>query len=124
MTIALWCILVAGLLPMLAGVYAKMSKPGYDNENPRRFMSGLEDEGARANATMQNGFEGFPLFAAAVLVAAVQKADPSMVNTFAVAYVLIRVAYAFAYIKGYSNARSAIWFTGLICIIGIFVTAL
>lgn len=124
MTIAFWCILVAGLLPLLAGVYAKMSKPGYDNDNPRHFMSGLEGEGARANAAMQNGFEGFPLFAASVLVAAVQKADPTMVNILAVAYVLIRLAYAYTYIKGYSNARSSIWFTGLICVVGIFITAL
>lgn len=124
MTIALWCILIAGLLPLVAGVYAKISTPGYDNDNPRRFMSDLEGEGARANAAMQNGFEGFPLFAAAVLVAAVQQVDTAMVNIFAVTYVLTRLAYTFAYIKGLGNARSAIWFIGLICIIGIFVTAL
>ena len=68
MTIALWCLLVAGLLPQLFGVYAKASK-GFDNNNARAWLTTVEGKKARAVAAMANGYEGLPLFVAAVLTA-------------------------------------------------------
>jgi uncharacterized MAPEG superfamily protein len=123
MTIGFWCVLVAGLLPMLAGFIAKGAKPGYDNNNPRQFLAALDGVGARANAAMQNGFEGFPLFAAAVIIAHYLQADQSSIDQLALGYIAARVVYTLVYAKGWGTVRSLVWGVGLACIIGLFVVS-
>jgi len=120
MTIALWCLLVAGILPQLMGVYAKTEK-GFDNNNPREFLAHVDGKKARAVAAMANGYEGLPLFVAAVLTAHMLHATQSTVDLLALGYIASRVVFGFVYIAGLGTLRSLVWCAGLGCIIGLFV---
>jgi uncharacterized MAPEG superfamily protein len=122
MTIAFWCVLIAGILPQLAGVYAKASKE-YDNENPREYLASLEGKKSRANAAMANGYEGFPLFAAAVIIAHILGTEQALINQLAIAYIIIRCIYSWVYIIGWGTVRSLVWVAGLACIISLFVVS-
>ena len=64
MTIAIWCILIAGTLPYVAFNFVK----GLDARQPRAGVGGLDGRAARAYGAQLNGFETFPIFAAAVIV--------------------------------------------------------
>lgn len=122
MTIALWCLLVAGLLPQFFGVYAKATK-GFDNNNPRAWLANVEGKKARAVAAMTNGYEGLPLFVAAVLTAHMLQAPQSSVDMLALGYIAARVVYGVLYIAGLGTLRSIVWGIGLACIVGLFVVA-
>lgn len=122
MTTALWCILAAAILPQLAGIFAKASSE-YDNESPRDYLARQEGAKARANAAMQNGYEGLPLFFAAVIIAHYLQADQSNIDLLALSYVGSRIIYNFVYIKGMGTIRSLVWMFGLGCNIGLFITA-
>jgi uncharacterized MAPEG superfamily protein len=56
MTIAFWCILIAGTLPYVAFSFVK----GLDGRHPRAGVIGLEGPAARAYGAQLNGFETFP----------------------------------------------------------------
>jgi len=122
MTVALWCVLVAGMLPQFFGFYAKASRD-FDNENPRIYLANLSGAKARAVAAMNNGYEGFPLFAAAVIIAHMLHAEQSTVDMLALAYIASRIAHGILYIAGKGTLRSLVWIAGLGCIIALFVVA-
>lgn len=122
MTIALWCVLVAGLLPQMVGLYAKASKD-FDNNNPREYLAKLDGKRARAVAAMANGYEGLPLFAAAVIIAHILQGEQSSANLLAAGYIASRIAYGVLYIAGLGTLRSVVWIAGLSCVIGLFVVA-
>ncbi len=126
MNFAYWCILLAALLPWLCAAYAKHSA-GFrsrDNHNPRAFLAQAHGAAARANAAQQNGFEIFPLFAAAVLIAhATGNADQSSINTWALLFVLSRCLYCWLYISDRPSLRSLVWGLGLLCILALFAVA-
>ena len=61
MPIALWCLLIAALLPILSALPAKFSKD-FDNANPRNPDYWKDGFRARAQAAQANGFEAFPFF--------------------------------------------------------------
>lgn len=129
MTIALWCLLAAGIIPQLFGMYAKASK-GFDNNNPREFLAHVQGKKAHAVAAMQNGYEGLPLFVAAVLIAHLVPvlspshiANQSTINMLALGYIVTRIAFGFLYIAGFGTLRSLVWVAGMGCIIGLFVTS-
>lgn len=129
MTIALWCLLAAGIIPQLFGMYAKASK-GFDNNNPREFLAHQQGKKARAVAAMQNGYEGLPLFVAAVLIAHLVPllnpahiANQSMINLLALGYIAARIAFGFLYIAGLGTLRSLVWVVGMGCIVGLFVVS-
>ncbi len=69
MSIAYWCVLVAALLPYIATAIAKAGGERFSNRNPRLWLDKQQGFRARANAAQANGFEAFPFFAAAVIVA-------------------------------------------------------
>jgi len=72
MTTLIWCLFIAGLLPLVAKapvVFAMNKLGGYDNNHPREQQSKLTGFGARALAAHQNAFESFIIFAPAVLLA-------------------------------------------------------
>jgi uncharacterized MAPEG superfamily protein len=68
MTIALWRVLSAGLLPHVATVIAKAGVD-FDNRDPRAWPAQQQGYRRRANAASMHAFEALPLFAAAVLIA-------------------------------------------------------
>ncbi len=109
MTIAFWCVIAAGVLPVVAISFAKWGLQGYDNENPREWLGRQTGYRARAAAAERNMFESFPFFAAAVLIAHVVAGPHSAVDTMAVVYLLLRIGYLAAYLTNKATLRSLIW---------------
>ncbi len=112
MTIPLWCLLVAILLPYVwFGSVASAKKEQFgnvDNKDPRAQSAKLEGKGARALAAHQNAFEALAVFAPAVLV---------------VTWVVVRVLHGVLYVANVDKARSAMFGIGMLCAIGQFVLA-
>jgi uncharacterized MAPEG superfamily protein len=120
MTIALWCVLVAGLLPYIAVGVAKAGAR-FDNNNPRDWLAKQEGYRRRANAAQANSFEAFPLFAAAVIVAYLLHAQQERVDMLAMGFVAARVAYLACYLADWAVLRSVAWLAGIVCAVMIFV---
>ncbi|MDE2593279.1 MAG: MAPEG family protein [Burkholderiales bacterium] len=123
MTIANWCVVAASILPVLTVGMAKATSRGsrknggYDNHNPRLWESKVEGWKQRAVSAQNNGFEALPLFAAAVLMAQQAHADQGKIDTLAMAFIAIRVAYVAIYLKDWATLRSLVWAAGLgVCI--------
>jgi uncharacterized MAPEG superfamily protein len=123
MTIALWCVLVAGVLPVLAVGIAKWGTP-LDNNHPRDWASGLSGYRRRAYAAHHNAYEAFPFFAAAVLAAAVMQAPQGPVNALAFVFIAARLAYLAAYITDRATLRSVLWVIGWAATLAIFTAVL
>lgn len=123
MTIALWCILAAGLLPIAAAATAKWGFENYDNANPREWLSRQTGFRARANAAQQNSYEGLPLFIGAVMVASFTQGPQAIIDQLAVLYVLLRIAYIICYLGDRPTLRSLVWVAGLGVCIALFVIA-
>jgi uncharacterized MAPEG superfamily protein len=124
MTIALWCVLIAGLLPYIAAVIAKAGGPTrFDNNEPRAWLAKQEGVRARANACQKNGFEAFAFFAVAVLVAHVVRGPQAQVDLLAIIFIIARVAYLAFYLAGWGTVRSLVWAVGFVATVWIFITA-
>lgn len=126
MTIALWCILIAALLPLVFTVIAKYGhEAGINrlNRQPRVYQAELSGYRARAHWAHLNGMEAFPPFAAAVLVAQFVRAPQDWIDLLAAAFIVLRVIYGAFYLADRPPLRSLTWFLGLSCVIGLFVVA-
>jgi uncharacterized MAPEG superfamily protein len=82
----------------------------FDNRNPREWLGAQAGFRRRANAAQLNGFEAFPLFAAAVLTAHALQAPQSRLDMLAVTFVVARVLYLAFYLADQSLLRSLAWF--------------
>ncbi len=128
MTIALWCVLVAILLPYACfGVAVNRSrvrgKRTRDNRNPRDFPNRIEGLPKRAWNAQLNGFESLPGFAAAVIIAQLVHAPQIRIDVLALLWVLARLAYIAFYLGDESTLRSSAQFVSLACVLGLFVVA-
>lgn len=123
MTTALWCLLIAMLLPIVCAGISKAGGQGYDNAHPRDWLARQEGFRARAVAAQQNSWEALILFGMAVLVAHVVAGPLASVDQFAVAFVLARLAYIVAYVANWALFRSLVWLLGLFLSVSIFVAA-
>jgi uncharacterized MAPEG superfamily protein len=124
MTIALWCVLVTALLPLVTTGIAKALGGNYDNNDPRGHALRYEGMAQRAHAAHLNGFEAFPLFAVAVLVAELKGGPRGMVDVLALVHVGFRVSYIAAYLYDRASLRSVLWVLALFATIGIFTSPL
>ena len=126
MTVALWCILIAIILPYVCVGVAKVIG-GYrlsDNHDPRDFLDSLEGLGRRANSAQLNSFEVTPAFAAAVIVAHLAgNAELVTVNVLAVLFITSRLLYIICYLADWATLRSLMWFVGMGLIISFFVVS-
>jgi uncharacterized MAPEG superfamily protein len=120
MSIAFWCVLVAGLLPYAATLTAKTGAR-FDNRSPREWLAQQSGYRARANAAQLNGFEAFPLFATAVIVAHLTDAPQARVDMLAMVFVAARLAHLAFYLTDQATLRSLAWFVGIGSAIAIFV---
>lgn len=123
MTIPFYCVFAAFILIYLAKIPVGMSMAklgGYDNRNARDQQAKLTGAGKRALAAHLNSFEGFPIFAAAVIIAHLKGANPDTSSTLAILYVVSRVAYIAAYVGDRPTLRSSVWFVGMLAIGGLF----
>lgn len=123
MTIALWCVFVAGILPYVAVVIAKSGRSGFDNRDPRGWLARQEGYRKRANAAQLNAFEAFPFFAAAVIVAHLLNGPQSLVDVLALIFIAARVLHLVLYLSNQAPLRSLVWFVGLGMVVTIFVVA-
>jgi uncharacterized MAPEG superfamily protein len=128
MTLAYWCVLVAALLPLVCAGLAKReglgrrrSEGGYDNENPRAWLSRQEGRSARANAAQANSFEALPFFIGAVVIAHQLAASQTLVDALAAAFVILRIAYIALYVNGQGAWRSLVWVLALAVNITLFL---
>lgn len=123
MTWALWCVLIAGLLPYVGTMAAKWGFHHFDNNHPREWLAKQTGFRARGNAAQANSFEAFPFFAAAVLTATVAKASPATVDALATVFVVARLVYIACYVTDRATLRSFCWLVGMICIVSLFVVS-
>jgi uncharacterized MAPEG superfamily protein len=124
MTIAFWCVLVAGILPVVWVGYAKATGGRYDNRAPRVFLAGVSGAAQRAHWAEQNSYESFPFFAAAVIIAHLAGAPQNTVDLLAVTFVGARVAYGVCYVGDRPTARSVTWVAGWLCTLALFFVGL
>ena len=126
MTVALWCVLIAILLPYVCTWVAKISG-GFrlkDNHDPRDFLDSLEGFGRRAHAAQLNSFEVIPAFAAAVIVAHLAgNAELVTINVMAVLFITSRLLYIICYLADWATLRSLMWFVGMALIVSFFVVS-
>ncbi|MFT6207282.1 MAG: putative MAPEG superfamily protein [Colwellia sp.] len=112
MTILIWCLFAATLLPYLAKapVAIAMNKlGGYDNNHPRAQQTQLTGFGARALAAHQNAFESLIIFIPAVLVAIATNTVTDSITALAITHVISRVAYNVLYLLNIGLIRSIVW---------------
>jgi uncharacterized MAPEG superfamily protein len=122
MTVALWCVLVAALLPYLATTIAKAGGARYDNRDPRAWLEKQHGFRVRANNAQLNSFEAFPFFAAAVLVAQMLQAPQDRVDALALIFIAARLGYLACYLADWHGARSVAWLIGWLACIVLFVS--
>ncbi|MGY6631954.1 MAG: MAPEG family protein [Wenzhouxiangella sp.] len=123
MTLAFWCVLIAGLMPFALAGIAKAGDRSFDNRQPRAWYERVGGYRQRAWWAQQNSFEALPLFAAAVIIAHVAGAAPGTINTLAMVFIAARIAFAAFYLADWSTSRSIAWLVGLGACIGLFIAA-
>ena len=122
MTVAFWCVLVAGFLPYFGTLTAKIGGERFDNSNPRDWLNAQSGFRKRANAAQHNSFEAFPFFAAAVLVAQMLQAPQDRVDALALIFIAARLGYLACYLADWHGARSVAWLIGWLACILLFVS--
>ena len=128
MTLAYSCLLAAAILPILCAGIAKAGGNGFDNANPRDWLSRQSGMRARANAAQSNSFEAFPFFAVAVIAAQTAAANAqgihqATIDTLAVAFIAARLLYIACYLADRSTLRSLCWTAGFALSIALLVQA-
>ena len=122
MTIALWCVLIAGLMPYVAVGIAKYDR-SYNNKAPRDWLAKQEGLRKRAYAAHLNCFEAFPLFAAGVIIAQLASGPSATANTLAALFIAARIAYIGCYLSNRASLRSLVWLVGFGLSVALFVVA-
>ena len=111
MTVAIVCMLIAGLLPIVSAGIAKAGFKNFDNRSPREWLTRQTGFRARANAAQANAWEAFPFFAAGVLAAQWTGASQPRIDLLAVSFVALRIVYLMLYLADRASARSVVWVT-------------
>jgi uncharacterized MAPEG superfamily protein len=123
MTTPFVCVFLVFLITYLCKIpvgYAQHRLGGYNNKYARDQQAKLTGWGRRALAAHLNGFEAFPAFAAAVIIAHLKGADPAMSARLAVTFVIARVLYTIFYLANLDKLRSLVWFAGIACVVWLF----
>lgn len=127
MTIAIFTILLAALMPIVcAGIakYGMFSKHprdgGFDNRNPRDWLAKQEGYRKWANAAQQNCWEALPFFASAVIVNHILGGAGITANLLAVVFIVLRVMFVYLYVTGKQAIRSLVWVMALAVNIALF----
>lgn len=123
MPIAIWCILAAAILPLVAVFPAKLNRE-FDNARPRDPAYWKDGFRARAQWAAANGYEAFPFFAAAVFVGMSQGGAQDWIDRLALLFVVLRCIYIFCYWADRASPRSLAWAASFLTILGIFTSSL
>ncbi|RFB69529.1 MULTISPECIES: MAPEG family protein [unclassified Herbaspirillum] len=123
MEISYWCVLIAGLLPILTVSVAKYGRRDFDNGEPRAWLDKQTGLRRRADYAHRNHFEAFPFFAAAVLVAQQTGVAQEWIDGLALAFIAARVVYTALYLNDLPSLRSLSWTVGYACVLGLFAVS-
>ena len=124
MNIPVACVVAAGVLPLLGAASAKWGFKGFDNHNPRAWLTEQTGALARANAAQHNSFEAFPFFAAAVLLALHFQVVTALLDTLCLVFVAARVLFFLAYLMDWANVRTLLWCVGYGVCVAIYLQML
>lgn len=124
MTISLWCVLVAALLPIVCTLIAKWGFEDFDNRQPRQWLSRQQGWRARANAAQANSWEAFTVFSASLFVAHLAHAPQTRVDAIALAFIAARSLYIVFYLADQALLRSLIWVVGFGLCVSLFVVGI
>ena len=126
MLIPFACVLVGSLLPYVWGVIddraRKKNLGGRDNNLPR--LQKLEGRAARASGASANAFEGYPIFAAAVLMCAFAGAAGTLVTALSLLWVVARFVHGLAYLADNPGLRGPMFGLGAISNLVLMGTAI
>jgi len=122
MTLALWCVLAAAMLPYVFTLAAKSSRR-FDNHQPRVYLDATTGWRQRAHWAQLNSFEAFPSFAAGVIINHLLLGANAQANSLALGFVVARIAYGVCYIADWALLRSMVWFAACLCTVALFVSA-
>ncbi|TAG06078.1 MAG: glutathione metabolism protein [Betaproteobacteria bacterium] len=127
MTIALFCIVLAALMPIACAGIAKWGAfgthprdGGFDNRNPRDWLAKQEGYRKWANFAQANCWEALPFFAAAVIVNHMLGGAGVVANALAVAFIALRALFVYLYVTGKQGVRSMVWTAALAVNLAIF----
>ncbi|WP_293393661.1 MAPEG family protein [Nevskia sp.] len=125
MTTAYWCVLIAAYLPIAWTGMAKFGAGGkdFDNAAPRAMLAKLDGWRQRANWAQLNGFEAFPPFAAAVIIAHLVAVPQARIDLLAMAFIAARIVYGILYLANLPTLRSLAWMIATGCVVALFVSA-
>lgn len=120
MSLPFTCVLIAGVMPYLLIGIAKFGAREYDHHRPREYMEAQSGWRLRAYWAHQNGFESFPLFAAAVIIAHLNQVHPPTLNGVCLGFLGFRTLHAFFYLFDWATLRTMSWVGSLACIFYLF----
>jgi uncharacterized MAPEG superfamily protein len=118
------CILIAGLLPIVCAGIAKSGFKGYDNRDPRAWLTRQTGFRARANAAQANTFEAFPIFAVGALLALYAEVEMVWTQWACVGFVAMRTLYIASYVGDRATLRTTFWMAGHACVVALYVLAM
>ena len=124
MSLAIVCIVIAALLPIVCAGISKWGLRDYDNRAPREWLARQTGARARADAAQANSWEAFPVFAAGVLVALNTGAAPLTVDLLAAFFIASRIAYIWLYVSDRATARSIVWALGFFASLALYFASL
>jgi uncharacterized MAPEG superfamily protein len=119
MTVAYYCVLIAGLLPYVFTVLAKSGK-GFNNQAPREYLDKAEGWRKRSHWVQVNSFEMFPLFGLSVIIAHLMHKPQGIIDNLSITFIALRIIYGICYLTNQATLRSIIWFGALLCIIAFY----
>lgn len=96
----------------------------YDNREPRAQQATFEGWRRRATAAHMNGWESFPAFAAAAILAQLAHVEPAWIDRLGGGYLAARALYPVVYIADLATVRSLVWGAGVACTAGLLILAL
>jgi uncharacterized MAPEG superfamily protein len=120
MSIALWCLMITGWLPIVCAGIAKSGGENFDNSQPREWLAKQQGYLGRANAAQHNSWEAFIWFGIAVLVAMVTNAEQAWIDNLSMIFVACRVLYIIFYLMDRPGPRTAAWLLGFFTTLTIF----
>ena len=123
MTLSLWCVLVAAVLPILCTAIAKWGFHGFDNNYPRDWLSRQQGWRARANAAQGNSWEAFAFFSAGVFTAHIAHGPQTVVDSISIAFIIARSFFILFYVTDRAALRSWVWVLGFGLSVALFVVS-
>jgi uncharacterized MAPEG superfamily protein len=127
MTLAIFCIFLAAIMPIVCAGIAKAGMftthprdGGFDNRNPRDWLAKQDGYRKWADAAQRNCWEALPFFAAAVIVNHMLGGAGALANVLAITFIALRCVFVYLYLTGKQGARSIVWTLAMLVNVALF----